>query len=156
MTDSLPLANFFSSQATIQFHIEDIQVDLPEASLMEYWLKEVIAREDRQLHQVNFIFCTDEYLHQLNVQYLQHDTLTDIITFPYQDPPVVEGDIFISVDRIRENAAIYGVSFFQELQRVMAHGILHLCGYLDKTPEEKVLMRRKENEALILLEQMSR
>lgn len=156
MTDSPPLSNFFSSPADIQFHtIEDTQFELPDASRMESWLKEVIDREDRDLHQVNFIFCTDEYLHQLNLQYLQHDTLTDIITFPYQDPPAVEGDIFISLDRIKENAGIYEVSFLQELHRVMAHGILHLCGYSDKTAEEKAVMTQKENEALALLEQMS-
>jgi rRNA maturation RNase YbeY len=156
MTDAPPHSGFFPSQAPIQFHVEDTETELPDASLMASWLKEVIVREDCDLHHVNFIFCTDEYLHQLNVQYLQHDTLTDIITFPYQDPPAVEGDVFISVDRVEENAGTYEVSFFQELQRVMAHGILHLCGYSDKTAEEKAVMTRKENEALVLLEQMRR
>lgn len=85
------------------------------------------------LHLLNFIFCSDDYLLRLNVEYLDHDTLTDIITFPYADPPSIHGDIFISIDRVRDNAADFKVTFEQELNRVMAHGVLHLCGYGNET-----------------------
>jgi len=103
------------------------------------------------ISECQLYFCSDKYLHQLNVEYLQHDTLTDIITFPYNDPPIVHSDIFISIDRVRENAKELHVSFEQELHRVIIHGILHLCGYKDKTKEEAKLMRQKEEAMLKFL-----
>ena len=139
---------------SITFSSEEINFQLDDEASTGEWLKKVIEREEKQLHSLNFIFCSDEYLLQLNVEYLDHDTLTDVITFPYADPPIVEGDIFISIDRIKENAEKYDATFSQELHRVMAHGVLHLCGYGDKNQQEMKLMRRKENEALMLLESL--
>jgi len=153
MTDEvLPLAEFPSPAPSIQFHLEDVHLDLPDPVLMQTWLRSLISAEEGLLRTINFIFCSDDYLHQLNIEYLQHDTLTDVITFPYQAPPNVEGDIFISIDRVRDNARLFNADFPTELHRVMAHGILHLCGYCDKTPAAQALMRQKENEALALLE----
>ncbi|MCB0520129.1 MAG: rRNA maturation RNase YbeY [Lewinellaceae bacterium] len=126
--------------------------ELDKAEKITRWLVKIIEQEGTSLRLLNFIFCSDQYLHQINVQYLQHDTLTDIITFPYASPPFIEGDIFISIDRVRYNAKKYAVPFEHELNRVMAHGLLHLCGYNDKTPEEQALMRQKEDEALALFE----
>jgi len=136
---------------TIDFSIVEIEFEPINFDHAKAWLKETIEREECQLRSLNFIFCSDEYLHKLNVDYLDHDTLTDVITFPYAQPPIVEGDIFISIDRIKENATIFDVSFQKELHRVMVHGVLHLCGYGDKSNEEAKLMRSKEDEALSLL-----
>ena len=134
----------------IIFHSEDIDFSLPNATLVFDWIKKSIQSEDKDLQQLNFIFCSDKYLHQINVEYLNHDTYTDVITFPYAEGKNIEGDIFISIDRIRENAEQFKVSFEDELHRVMIHGTLHLMGYFDKTPEEKTLMTKKENEYLNL------
>jgi probable rRNA maturation factor len=143
---------FFSesleADALIEFHSEDIDFELENPPLVADWITNIIKAEDFQLQHLSFIFCSDPYLHHLNVQYLNHDTLTDIITFPYANPPLLEGDIFISIDRVEENAQTYHASFEGELHRVMAHGVLHLCGYSDKTPEDKTKMTEKENEAL--------
>lgn len=135
----------------IQFHFEDTEFELLYPARLRQWIEQVIARESCILQTVSFIFCSDDYLYDLNVQYLSHDTLTDVITFPYLKPPHIEGDIFISADRIRDNAGEFGVSFEQELHRVMIHGILHLCGYSDKTDADKAAMTQKEDEALGLL-----
>ena len=134
----------------VYFSSEETPFELANETEVAGWLQQVIEQEDSKLHLLNFIFCSDDYLHRLNVEYLDHDTLTDVITFPYAEPPLVEGDIFISIDRVRENAREFGVSFEQELQRVMVHGVLHLCGYSDKSEEEEQLMRKKEDEALAL------
>ena len=105
----------------------------------------------RRITALNYIFCSDHLLLDINQEYLSHDTYTDIITFDYSDiPGRIEGDIYISVDRIAENAAKFKVSLREELARVMAHGLLHLCGFGDKTPAEKVEMRKEEEMALSL------
>lgn len=135
----------------ISFHAEDIDFVPEQPKLLAEWIRQVIAQQQCTLSFLNYIFCTDDYLHSINVAYLDHDTLTDIITFPYADPPRIEGDIFISIDRIRENAATLRLPFLQELHRVMIHGVLHLCGQGDKTEQEKGQMRAKEDEALDLL-----
>lgn len=132
----------------IEYFTEDTNFTLEDPEELSNWIGSVIDAEGKNLIQLNFIFCSDAYLHQINLEYLDHDTLTDIITFPYSDPPKIHGDIFISVDRIKENAEKFEVSFSEELHRVIIHGVLHLCGYGDKLPEEKTLMTRKENEAL--------
>jgi rRNA maturation RNase YbeY len=124
----------------------------PPAESYLPWIEAVLRQEKADLIRIQFIFCSDAYLHQLNLTYLDHDTLTDVITFPYQVPPRIEGDIFISVERVRENAARLLVPDQEELDRVMIHGVLHLCGYSDQSPEEKREMTRKENEALSLRE----
>ncbi len=132
----------------IQFFTEEVDFELENEEAVHQWVANTIAREQKQLQLVNYIFCSDAYLHELNVEYLQHDTLTDIITFQYSQLPIIEGDIFISIERVRENAQAYAPSFEHELRRVIIHGALHLCGYGDKTPQEKELMTEKENEAL--------
>ncbi|RMG86533.1 MAG: rRNA maturation RNase YbeY [Bacteroidetes bacterium] len=138
----------WETEGEILFHAEDVSFELTNPELITRWLKEVIEQAQNQLRLLNFIFCSDEYLHKINLEYLQHDTYTDIITFPLAERPIIEGDIFISIDRVKENATVFEVSFEEELYRVMAHGVWHLCGYGDKTDEEAAIMRRKENEAL--------
>lgn len=135
----------------IQFFCEDIEFELAFPDKITTWLQEVVTKEGKQLAGVSYVFCSDEYLYQMNVDYLQHDTYTDVITFPYSDPPLVDGDIFISIDRVRENAGAFQSDFDRELRRVMVHGVLHLCGYKDKTEEEAEKMREKENEYLQLV-----
>ncbi|MBG25284.1 MULTISPECIES: rRNA maturation RNase YbeY [Croceibacter] len=112
------------------------------------WLLSVIASEDKNLGEINYIFCDDAYLLSINQQYLDHDTYTDIISFDTSEGNDLSGDIFISVERIKENAQQFNVSVDDELKRVLAHGILHFCGYKDKTDDEAKLMREKEDEKL--------
>lgn len=138
----------------IEFHSEDIDFSLEQADTLRQWVKRIIDQENKILEHISYIFCNDAYLYELNLQYLNHDTLTDIITFQYAKLPVVEGDIFISINRIRENAAQYEVTFDNELHRVMSHGVLHLCGYGDKKNEEKKRMTEKENGAISLLSEI--
>lgn len=113
------------------------------------WIEKIILSENKHLGEINYIFCDDDYLHQINVEYLNHDTLTDIITFDYTEDNVLSSDIFISIERVSDNANDFGVTFETELLRVMAHGILHLCGYKDKTEEDSQQMRKKEDEKII-------
>lgn len=136
---------------TIIFQSEDVEFELTDQQRLAEWINKVISQEKCTLSFLNFIFCSDDFLHELNVAYLQHDTLTDIITFPFCDPPRIEGEIYVSIDRVQENAALYHAPFAEELHRVMIHGVLHLCGQGDKTEAEKGQMRAKEDEALALL-----
>ena len=134
-----------TSPAVINYFTEDIVFDLPPPNATTQWLQAVIQQEGQTLGHLNFIFCTDNYLHAKNVQYLQHDTWTDVITFDHAEAPnLVEGDIYISIDRVRDNAQTYHQSFLQELYTVMVHGVLHLLGYKDKTPADQARMRQKE------------
>jgi probable rRNA maturation factor len=114
----------------------------------EEWLSGVIESEDKSEGEINYVFCDDEYLLQKNIEFLDHDTLTDIISFDYTMGNLISGDIFISVERVKENAVEYGVPFEEELRRVMVHGILHYCGYKDKTEEDGKVMRDKEEEKM--------
>lgn len=114
------------------------------------WIQESITSENKEVGEINYIFCNDTYLHKINVDYLNHDTLTDIISFDYSDAHTISGDIFISIERVTENADEYNVAFDTELKRVMAHGILHYCGYKDKSEEDSKLMREKEEEKIAL------
>lgn len=118
------------------------------------WVKSVAKSEGKEAGNINYIFCDDEYLHKINVKYLQHDTLTDIITFDYTEGKVLHSDIYISVERVKENAEIFKVPFQRELLRVLAHGLLHLCGYKDKTSKDSALMRQKEEEMMLLFDQL--
>ncbi|WP_228853110.1 rRNA maturation RNase YbeY [Aegicerativicinus sediminis] len=108
------------------------------------WISNVIQNENASEGDINYIFCTDDYLLKINQDYLQHDTYTDIISFDYSVGKELHGDIYISVDRVKENSLLYGESFHSELKRVMVHGVLHYCGYKDKSPEDVSLMRGKE------------
>ncbi len=130
---------------------EEVPPFLSDVPFWERRFKALIEKERGRLCALQFVFCSDEHLHKINVEHLQHDTFTDIITFPYQPPPLVDGEIYISLERVRENARIYGEPFRRELLRVMAHGVLHLLGYGDKTEEEQKAMRVKEEEALAFL-----
>ena len=115
------------------------------------WIKNAIKKEKRKLHSLNYVFCSDEYLVKLNSQYLKHKTLTDILTFDYSnDPKSINGEIYISIERVKENAAMFKGSFDEELHRVMVHGVLHLIGYNDKSATDKALMREKEEAYLSL------
>ena len=128
-------------------------VDMPEFYQVKVteWAKRVISLNNKIAGEINFIFKGDKRLLQINKQFLDHDYFTDIITFDYGTPATVSGDIYISVETVASNAASLNISFAEELNRVIIHGILHLCGFKDKTDAEAVIMRKKENEALILL-----
>jgi len=128
----------------IFFHQEETECTWDDEKKIADWLKALIKEEQKTYTTINIIFCNDAYLLKKNQEYLDHDTYTDIITFQYEAEPI-EGDIFISIERVRENAADLKTTFDQELNRVMAHGVLHLCGYGDKSEEEKKVMRGKED-----------
>lgn len=115
------------------------------------WIESAIELEKHELGELTYTFLSDEDLHKMNVEYLDHDTLTDIISFDYTVGKVIQGDVFISIDRVKDNAAQYEVEFEDELSRVMIHGVLHYCGYKDKSDSEKELMRSKEDFYLKLL-----
>jgi probable rRNA maturation factor len=138
-------------ESRILFHSEDVDFQLNQTALIRDWINETIQAENAKLEQLNIIFCSDSFLLQVNLEYLEHDTFTDIITFHYSSLPDIEGDLFISIDRILENARQFQVDAETELHRVIIHGVLHLCGYGDKTKEEIQVMRQKENAYLELL-----
>ena len=132
----------------ITFLTEDITFGLKEKLKHKAWLKDAAKAEGFAIGELNYIFCSDAYLLDINQKYLGHDTLTDIVTFDNsEDPKMIEGDIFISIERVRENAIKFGTKD-SELKRVMVHGLLHLAGYKDKDKAQKELMRNKENEHL--------
>lgn len=135
------------SAEIINFYSET-DFELQEQAGYKAWLKRVIASEDKKLEEVSFIFCDDEYLLEINQKYLDHDTYTDIISFDNCVGNILAGDIFISTERVAENAREYEVDFEEELRRVLAHGILHFCGYSDKSDRERAEMRRKEEEKM--------
>ena len=124
---------------------------LPSEVLLSNWITNTIKEEFYKVEEINYVFCDDEYLHKLNVEFLDHDTLTDIISFDYSIGKLIQGDIFISLERVVENAKDFDVSFEEELNRVIIHGVLHYCGYKDKTEEEAKEMRAKENHYLFRL-----
>ena len=128
----------------ISFHYEtDFLLENTKSFIR--WIKNVISEENKELGEVNYIFCDDKYLLEKNIKYLDHDTLTDIITFNYCEGDIISSDIMISIKRVMENSSIFENSFSEELNRVMIHGILHLIGYNDKTDGEKEIIRKKED-----------
>ncbi len=127
------------------FHSENISFTLRRKPAIISWLSFSIKSENKIPGEISYIFCSDHYLNEINVTHLQHDTLTDIITFDYCEDCTIHGDIFISIDRIKENAKLFDTSIENELHRVMIHGVLHLCGYKDKTPEDQNVMSAKED-----------
>lgn len=134
------------------FFTEDVKFFLPDSRVVSKWIRLVILQEARIHVNLNFVFCSDEYLRQINNKFLRHDTYTDIVTFDNSEHlGEVEGDIFISIDRVSENALKFKRPFFEELSRVIIHGVLHLIGYDDKTPSQKRQMRKKEDTYLSLL-----
>jgi probable rRNA maturation factor len=124
---------------------------LEDEKSLENWIQKVILNHDCEEGEVNYIFCDDIYLHKLNVEFLQHDTLTDIISFDNTIGKLINGDVFISVDRVADNAKDFKVSFREELERVMIHGVLHYLGFKDKTEEDQKEMTLQENKALFIL-----
>ena len=137
----------------ITFHFEDVDPAdlLPDAAAVERWLHDAARNEGKAVAELTYIFCSDEYLHQINLEYLAHDYYTDVITFPY-DENAVHGDVFISTERVADNARTLGVAFHRELCRVMVHGLLHLAGYRDETDEQEAAMRAREDFYLRLLD----
>ena len=134
----------------INFNYEN-QFTLPNEALISNWISEVITSEGCKEDEINYVFCDDDYLHKLNVEFLNHDTLTDIISFDYSVGKTLQGDIFISTERVADNAKDFSVSFEAELHRVIVHGVLHYCGFKDKTDNDAKLMREKENQYLEVL-----
>jgi len=131
----------------IAFHFKSELVIQKKADYAD-WINRVVDSEGFSVGQIDYIFCTDDYLLKLNKDYLNHDTFTDIITFDYTEGKIISGDIFISTDRVQDNAKKFDVEFSNELKRVMSHGILHLAGFGDKSKEEKDIMRLKEDEKI--------
>lgn len=134
----------------VSFFTEDIVFPFKEKRLTSRWLKFVAGSEAKRLGDISVIFCSDNYILDVNIKYLQHDYYTDIITFDYCEGDTLSGDLFISIDSVRENASFYGTEFSDELNRVIVHGLLHLIGYDDHSDEDIVVMRSKENYYLSL------
>lgn len=138
--------------ASINYFSQKPRFKLKNPVKTSFWIKKTVKSEGATLISLNYIFCTDEYLKEINIQFLDHKTYTDIITFNYNPSETeIEGEIYISIDRVRENAETYNTDFPTELNRVMIHGVLHLLGYNDKTKSEKKAMREKEDSYLSLL-----
>ena len=131
----------------ISFNYET-DFELENEAQYEDWISRIIESEGFDEGEINYIFCDDEYLHKINVEYLDHDTLTDIISFDYTVGNLIQGDIFVSVERVKDNENYFNVPFDDELKRVLSHGVLHYCGYKDKSPKDEALMRSKEEEKM--------
>jgi len=140
----------------VRYFFEDVKFEYKDRRFNNSWLKLVSESEIRQLGEINIIFCSDPYILNINLQYLGHDYFTDIITFDYCEGKRISGDLFISIDSVRENAAFYGTDFNEELHRVIVHGVLHLIGYDDHTEEDIAQMRSKENYYLELRKSLPR
>jgi probable rRNA maturation factor len=142
---------FLTTIQMIIFFNEDIDFKFQGKNNFKSWLKKVADKEGFKIKDLNYIFCSDEYLHKINVDYLDHDTFTDIITFDNSEDEIsIEGDIFVSVERVKENSQTLNTVFDEELKRVIIHGLLHLCGYDDNSVEDKAEMRRLENEYILI------
>lgn len=152
-----PVISDSANQEKITLDLADVDFDVEQLALQKDWLIQVASDENKEITSLSYILCSDHYLHQINVDYLDHDTLTDIITFELGVPQDsnIEGEIYISIDRVLDNASRLSVEFTVELSRVLVHGLLHLIGYPDKTSEEKVIMRGKEDHYLALLDRLS-
>jgi probable rRNA maturation factor len=133
----------------IEFYSET-DFNIEDTKALSHWISEIILHENHELGDLTYVFCDDAYLHKLNLQFLNHDTLTDIISFDNSLGKQIHGEIYISVERVKENAGTYQVAFLEELHRVIIHGVLHFCGYKDKTEKQQETMSCKENEALDL------
>lgn len=133
----------------IDFTFEQIDTFELDKNLIANWLSNVAFSENKKIDTISVIFCSDDYLLSVNKEYLNHDYYTDIITFDYSVDTEISGDLFISIDRVKENATEFNVPFLNELHRVLVHGVLHLCGYGDKSPDEETLMRSKEDFYLL-------
>ena len=135
---------------SVSFHRENVSLNADEKLIIK-WLTNSVNSLDYTIGELSFVFCSDDYLRKLNIKHLNQDYFTDVITFDYSKEMSLIGDVFISTERVKENAKLFNVSFNEELFRVMIHGVLHLCGFKDKTKEEKAEMRSKENNFLSLI-----
>ena len=135
----------------INFSNDNIGFGLKQKTKLKLWIASVVKKEKYEIGNLNYSFTSDESLLKINIEYLNHNNYTDIITFNYNEGKKIAGDVFISIDRVKENAEKFNVKFEDELYRVMIHGVLHLCGYKDKTKADSELMRKKENSALRLI-----
>ncbi len=136
-------------KSEIKFRIEgNLDFSFQKENTIRNWIKKILKEEGKIPGNLSFVFCSDDFLLEINRQFLKHDFYTDIITFDYSQNEKIDGEIFISIERVKENAATYKEPFEKELQRTIIHGVFHLCGYGDKKPAEKKEMREKENEAL--------
>ena len=135
----------------ISFQNQSISFKLKNKTKLKLWIKTIVDKEKYALGAINYIFCSDDELLEINIKHLNHNTFTDIITFDYTENKKISSDIFISIDRVIENSKKFDTTFENELHRVMIHGVLHLCGYKDKTKPDAELMRKKENAALKFL-----
>jgi rRNA maturation RNase YbeY len=138
---------------SIHFFYEDISIRIKHIGKLKNWIKETIKQENRVFSNINYIFCSDDFLRDINIRYLDHDTFTDIVTFDTSsdsNSQFIEGEIYISIERILDNSKKYKVEFSDELHRVMVHGVLHLVGYHDSSVRQKSIMRGKENAYLSL------
>jgi len=133
----------------ISFNYE-LEFKLENEDLFSSWISNVILSENKKEGDINYIFCDDEFILEINKQYLDHDYYTDIISFDYSVGNELHGDIFVSIERVRENASDFNVTFDEELKRVIIHGVLHYCGYKDKSEEEELSMRLKEDEKITM------
>lgn len=140
------------STSNIFFHTEDVSFKLEDENQVADWLNDLVAKYNKETGELNYIFCSDSYLLKMNQEHLDHDFFTDIITFDYCENGVISGDLFISIDRTNENAKTFGKTQKNELNRVIAHGLLHLLGFKDKSPEDILEMRKAEETALEMLE----
>ncbi|MFC5626761.1 rRNA maturation RNase YbeY [Algoriphagus winogradskyi] len=139
----------------INFFAEEVPFSLKEKRKRKDWLKKIAESENHKIEDLNYVFCSDEYLLNINQEYLDHDTYTDIITFDNsEEENIIEGDIFISIERVKENSATHKVKEERELSRVISHGLFHLLGYKDKTKAEAIMMRSKEEFAIKLFEEI--
>ena len=135
----------------ILFHSDGVDYNLPNSEKTKSWLEKCISLQNKKCGDINIVFCNDDYLLNINKTYLKHDYYTDIITFDYSQKQKISGDLFISITRIVDNAKKLNIDFLDELYRVIVHGVLHLCGFNDKTKEEIEIIRAKENEMLLLI-----
>lgn len=136
----------------ITFRGEDnLDFSLHGETKVKNWIKKIVKQEGKTVGNISYFFCTDKYILKINLQFLNHDFYTDIITFDYSEKKKIEGEIFINIERVKENAGAFKQAFQTELMRTVIHGILHLCGYKDKTPADKKRMRIKEDEALLTM-----
>lgn len=134
----------------VSYFLEDVKFEFKHKRVNNAWLKMVAESEVKKLGNINIIFCSDNYILDVNMKYLQHDYFTDIITFDYCEKNILSGDLFISIDSVRENSVFFGTEFADELNRVIVHGLLHLIGYDDHTEADQKVMREKENYYLEL------
>ena len=134
----------------IIYQSDDIKFPTIKRRVTSNWIKSVAAFHNRKIGEISYIFCSDEKILEINKQYLSHDYYTDIITFDYSENNIVSGDLFISLETVKSNAEKYGTDYDEELCRVIIHGVLHLCGFKDKSFKDEKIMREKENEALLM------